>query len=114
MGWIGLGKPPLYREWRWQEVKMRLGGPNFIELPDGALWAGTREYTGALRSDPSQKGASTVLARLTRDSIEPVLLLPSGGDTSYPGLVWHETVLWMSYYSSHEGKSSIYLAKIKL
>jgi hypothetical protein len=45
---------------------------------------------------------------------EPVLTFPSGGDTSYPGLVWHDGLLWMSYYSSHEGKTSIYLAKIKL
>ena len=37
-----------------------------------------------------------------------------GGDCSYPGLVFHEGLLYMSYYSSHEGKTSIYLAKIKL
>src|SRR5205085_7380324 len=45
---------------------------------------------------------------------EPVLTLPSGGDTSYAGLVWHEGLLWVSYYSSHEGKASIYLAKVRL
>jgi hypothetical protein len=44
----------------------------------------------------------------------PQLTLPSGGDNSYPGMVWHGGQLWLSYYSSHEGKSSIYLAKIKL
>ena len=55
------------------------------------------------------------MARMTADGdYEPVLTLPSGGDTSYPGLVWHDGLLWMSYYSSHEGKTSIYLAKIKL
>ena len=46
------------------------------------------------------------------DSYEPVLTLPSGGDTSYAGMVWHNDLLWVSYYSSHEGKTSIYLAKI--
>ena len=35
-------------------------------------------------------------------------------DTSYPGLVWHEGQLWVSYYSSHEGKTSIYLARVRL
>ena len=45
---------------------------------------------------------------------EPALTLPSGGDTSYPGLVWHDGLLWVSYYSSHEGKSAIYLAKVKV
>jgi hypothetical protein len=48
------------------------------------------------------------------DTYEPVLTVPSGGDCSYPGLAWHDGLLWMSYYSSHEGKSSIYLARIRL
>jgi hypothetical protein len=29
-------------------------------------------------------------------------------------MVWHEDLLWISYYSSHEGKTSIYLAKVKV
>lgn len=103
-GWIGTSRAP-YREWKWKPIGHRLGGPNFIPTPDGSLWAGSRIYPG---------GAKTVLARMTRDSYEPVLTLPSGGDNSYPGLVWHEGLLWMSYYSSHEGKTSIYLAKIRL
>ena len=49
----------------------------------------------------------------TRD-LPKGLELPSGGDCSYPGMVWHEGLLWMSYYSSHEGKTSIYLAKVRL
>ena len=49
------------------------------------------------------------------DSETHGMTFTSGGDTSYPGLVWHDGHLWMSYYSSHENKkSSIYLAKIKL
>jgi len=46
-------------------------------------------------------------------TLNEALKLPSGGDTSYAGLVWHEGLLWISYYSSHEGKTSIYLAKVK-
>jgi hypothetical protein len=41
------------------------------------------------------------------------LALPSGGDCSYAGMVWHDDLLWISYYSSHEGKTSIYLATIR-
>lgn len=100
-GYIGTSQPP-YTEWSWNETGYRLGGPNFIVLPDGEMWAGSRYYPG---------GAKTVLARMTTESYEPVATLPSGGDTSYPGLVWHDDVLWMSYYASHEGKTSIYLAK---
>ena len=104
MGWIGASEPP-YKDWKWHETKSRLGGPNFIQLPDHSLWASSRKYPG---------GPKTVLARMTPTSYEPVLELPSGGDTSYAGLVWHEGLLWISYYSSHEGKSSIYLAKVRV
>jgi hypothetical protein len=104
-GWIGTSPPP-YKDWTWTEIPHRLGGPNFLVFPDGVLWAAGRAHT------PS--GPTTVLARMTPRSYEPVLTLPSGGDTSYPGLVFHDGLLWMSYYSSHDGKSAIYLAKIKL
>lgn len=103
-GWIGVSKAP-YKEWTWHEVKHRLGGPNFLQLPNGDLWAVSRSYPG---------GAKTVLARMTRDAYEPVLTFPSGGDTSYAGLVWHDNLLWVAYYSSHEGKSAIYLARVRL
>jgi len=102
-GWLGTSRAP-YTEWKWSETNMRFGGPNFIELPTGELWAVTRNYVPK---------AHTVLAKLTDKSIEPVLTFPSGGDNSYAGLVWREDLLWVSYYSSHEGKTSIYLAKVK-
>ena len=56
----------------------------------------------------------TALFGMTRHGLELALTLPSGGDTSYAGMVWHEGLLWMSYYSSHEDRPSIYLAKIRL
>ncbi len=105
-GWIGRSRPP-YTDWKWNEAGISLGGPNFLRLPDGSLWAAGRA------SSPGE-GPKTIVARMSRDDYEPVLTLPSGGDTSYPGLVWHEGILWISYYSSHEGKSAIYLAKVKL
>jgi hypothetical protein len=103
-GWIGSSRSP-YKEWEWRDAGHRLGGPNFIRFPNGDLWAGSRSH---LKAAPE-----TVLARMTRTSYEPVLSLPSGGDNSYPGLVWYDNLLWVSYYSSHEGKSSIYIAKIE-
>ena len=29
-------------------------------------------------------------------------------------MIFHEDLLWMSYYSTHEEKTSIYLAKVRL
>ena len=78
-----------------------------LRLPDGRYVAAVRLYapkvhTGLCWIDPR---AGTLREFLT---------LPSGGDTSYAGLVWHDGLLWVSYYSSHEGKTSIYLAKVKV
>ena len=114
-GWVGSSLPP-YRDWTFHKLQHRLGGPNFIRIPDGSLWAASRGY---LRGTPvigawTQREPFTVLAKMTLNGYEPVLNLPSGGDTSYPGMVWHQGLLWLSYYSSHEGKTSIYLAKIRL
>lgn len=102
--WIGSSQPP-YTVWSWTKMNENIGGPNYIRSPDGELWASGRRYG---------EQATTVVARLTAESYEPVLTLPSGGDCSYPGMVWHDGLLWISYYSSHEGRSSIYLAKIAI
>ena len=100
---LGKSRPP-YTEWSWQDLGMYFGGPNFIRAPDGAWWAAGRLIKGK---------AETAFCRLDvkNGKLQPVLTLPSGGDTSYPGLVWHDGMLWVSYYSSHQGKTSIYLAK---
>ena len=82
-----------------------IGGPACIVLPDGSIWGSGRLYAHRKR---------TVLARMPPTSYEPVVALPSGRDNSYPGMVWHAGLLWMSYYSGHEGKVDIYLAKIKM
>ncbi len=105
LAWMGRSHPP-YTTWIWRETAHRIGGPNFIRLPDGNLWAGGRCILN---------GVKTFLGPLTLDGVfEPVLELPSGGDTGYPGLVWHEDLLWISYYASHEGKAAIYLARVKI
>jgi hypothetical protein len=105
-GWVGASKPP-YQEWAWKELAVQVGGPNFIHRPDGTTIAAVRLYDGKVRT---ALGSLDVPA----GKFEELLTLPSGGDTSYAGLVWHEDRLWVSYYSSHEGKSAIYLAKVKV
>jgi hypothetical protein len=102
--WIGISSPP-YRDWQWRPAGMFIGGPNFIVLPNGTMVAGGRDVSGS-------GGPRTFVGPMTLHAVEPKWLLPSGGDCSYPGLVLHDDILWVSYYSSHEGKSSIYIAKM--
>jgi hypothetical protein len=103
--WIGTAHAP-YNKWSWHDAGMSVGGPNFIILPNGEMIASGRMNPG--------KQAKTFVGHMTKTSVTPDLVLPSGGDCSYPGMVWHDNKLWVSYYSSHEGKTSIYLAKIAL
>ena len=51
---------------------------------------------------------------MTLTSYNPELVLPSGGDSSYPGFAWHGGLVRTMYYSSHEGNTPIYLAKIRI
>ena len=105
-GKLGIARPP-YTNWEWKDLGVKIGGPHMIRLPDGRLVAGVRTYDG---------GARTALMWVDAEAgkLTEFLKLPSGGDTSYAGLVWHEGLLWVSYYSSHEGKTNIYLAKVRL
>jgi hypothetical protein len=104
---LGIAKPP-YKDFVWKDLGKRIGGPEMILLPNGELLAAGRlyddgEYTALLSVDPG----SGTLTKLLR--------LPSGGDTSYPGLVLDgDDLLWVSYYSSHEGKTSVYLAQVEV
>ncbi len=112
MGWVGRSKPP-YTEWKWSESNYRFGGPNLLQLPSGTWLVGTRDYTQI--KPGTSVGARTILAQLEPNGhLTPLATLPSGGDNSYPGMVWDHGVLWMTYYSSHEGKTAIYCAKIKI
>ena len=105
-GLIGTAQPP-YTRWEWKDLGVRIGGPHMLRIADGRFVAAVRLYDRQARTslcwiDP-QAGKLTEF-----------LPLPSGGDTSYAGLVAHDGLLWVSYYSSHEGKTSIYLAKVRL
>ena len=101
---LGVSHPP-YTEWHWQDLGMRAGGPKMIQLNDGRMLATVRLYDEKVRTslcwvDPEEGAMAECLA------------LPSGGDTSYAGMVEYDGLVWISYYSSHEAKTSVYLAKV--
>jgi hypothetical protein len=104
MGVLAKSSAP-YTNWEFTKLDYRLGGPNFIFYGEKII-VGTRimesdVYTGLLIGD-------------TSGNLRKILKLPSGGDTSYPGLILEKDRLLVSYYSSHEEKTSIYIAEIPL
>ena len=105
-GKLGFAKPP-YKEWTWNDLGVKIGGPQLIQLPDGRLIAGVRLYDNKVRTAIVELNAHT--GKLTE-----LTALSSNGDSSYPGLVWENGILHVSYYSSHEGKTSIYFARVRL
>jgi hypothetical protein len=103
---LGLALPP-YTNWTWKDLNIPIGGPNLIRLPEGQLLAAVRLLDGQTRT-------SLCWINTSDATIHEALTLPSGGDTSYAGLTLQDNILWISYYSSHEQKSSIYLAKVRI
>ena len=103
--------PAPFREWTWRELPLHIGGPDFLVREDGSLIIGGRSYLhpGHVR---------TVLYKGTVDGAldERYILLPSGGDTSYPGLLIEDGKLWVSYYSAEgaSAKTAIFLATLPL
>lgn len=105
---LGSSKPP-YKYWNWRDLGDYIGGPTMHLLNDKtALVAGRTFCNGK---------AKTAIWSLCLEKaiLQPELILPSSGDTSYPGLIIEGDVAYLSYYSCHiDQKSSIYLAKLAL
>jgi hypothetical protein len=109
IGRMGASRPP-YTDWKFVDSNKRFGGPNFIHLGGDRWLAGSRAY------EPD--GAKTQLWWLDPASgrCRDLLTFPSSGDNSYPGIAIDRPGrrVYVSYYSSHEGKAAIYLATLRL
>lgn len=106
---LGISKPN-YKHWQFKDLGTDFngfGGPNLIKIPSGHWIAAGRMHQG---------GSHTALTYIDvkNGTMTKLTKLPSGRDTSYPGLLWHNDILYVSYYSGHEGKTSIYIAKVKI
>ncbi len=131
---MAVAKPP-FTDWRLQDLGEVIPAPLLVEV-------GRREYVIGRQhvrdpggpGDPGDPGDAddpgkivdrrTSIWRVEEDGVVHVLDLPSGGDTSYVGVVRQEDgALLLSYYSQHEVETgekhflypaNIYLAKVRL
>lgn len=105
-----------YTDWDWKDIGFHIGGPALIRLPDGRFIAGGRHMKPQVHTALWEVDIENATLRelITLPSSENITPPGSAWDNSYPGFVWHEDILYVSYYSSHEGKASIYLAKLEI
>jgi hypothetical protein len=105
-----------FKTWQFNKLEQRLGGPNFIFLDDQTLCIGSRYYPSDMseQKNLSKHQTAVFITDLKGKTLKTIPVEQSGGDTSYPGMLVYQNQLWYSYYSSHEGKTSVYLAKIPL
>ncbi len=100
---IGIAEPP-YTEWtRTMSKVTRLDGPRLFQY-DGAVWAVGR-HNPEPRRFPNYPASIVAKKRTALYKVEPDELiylssLPSGGDTSYAGVVVREDTAYVSYYTS--------------
>lgn len=104
---FGVSEPP-YKNWSWTDTGHIIQGPDFIRLASGRMIYAGRDFVDG-------KPNCTVGILTASGHAMPMLVLPSGGDCSYPGLAeGPDGQIWVSYYSSHEGKAAIYLARLRM
>jgi hypothetical protein len=56
----------------------------------------------------------TMIYTFADGELTPYCALPAGGDCAYPEAVQVGDEMLISYYSSHEGTTNIYLARVPL
>lgn len=103
-----------YTDWKWTSCGHLIGGPNFLILPDGQMIAGGRDFKKKASESKGYTHGKMALGPMTLKSYHPQTILLSAKDSGYPGMVYRDETLYVSYYSSHEKKASIYFAKIIL
>jgi hypothetical protein len=104
--YLGRAKAP-YTRWEWQELNTGIYDPNLIRLPDGRIVAAVGLSDQRPRTSLGELDPAT--GKLTE-----FFELPTGGEISDVGLVLHDGHLWVSHHTMFEGKSGVYLAKVKL
>jgi hypothetical protein len=82
------------------------GGPNFLFLDASKILITGRESDQVILS----------LYNLKNNEYKKLLILESGGDCGYAGMVFKDGYLHLSYYSSHAtpGGASVYVARIEI
>lgn len=103
-----LESDPPYAQW-----KPRLAGVPHLSGHCVHTFRGVT-YVLSRTIDYSTRKTGTMIYTYSGSQLQPYCELPSGGDCSYAEAVEHGNEMLVSYYSSHEGSTNIYLARVPL
>ena len=93
-------KPP-YTDWRVECLGVRIQAPCILEH-EGRVYVAGRSVPRLLGETTWAFGQSLYVWELSRGRVTPVLRIPTGGDSTYPGFIKDpEGRLCISYYSQH-------------
>ncbi|APD88094.1 hypothetical protein BM527_04700 [Alteromonas sp. Mex14] len=105
---FGTSKPP-YTKWTWHDLGIYIGGPAAVALSANIFIVAGRHVDWVTRKFSTK----VWLFNSESKELEELHTLPSGGDTSYPGLVVENDNLYVSYYSCHiDNEARVYMAHL--
>lgn len=97
-----------FDKWKFKKIGFRVAGPDLLLLNDERSILATRIYTSETKT--------AIFEGDMLGNFKKKFVLPSQGDTSYPGLLQVGNEIWVTYYSSsgHDNNTEILLARIPI
>jgi len=102
-----LESAPPYTEWKQRDAGTHFSGHSVITIK------GTT-YLLSRTLDSTGKKSGTMIYTLADGKLQPYCALPSGGDCAYAEAAEMGDDMLVSYYSTHEGATSVYVAVVPL
>jgi hypothetical protein len=104
-----------FTDWTFTKANLRVQSPDLLTLPDGRIVCAGRLYT-----DGTPKKGYTSLSWIDprTATVTPFLAFPYNADgyddTGYPGMYWYDNQLWISFHSTIDFPSDIFLAQVSI
>jgi len=101
-GHLGKAQYP-YKEWDWHMLNQPIASPKIIEIKNDLFVTGR-----------GNRGGNMLYHVRNNNILDPIYIFPGEGDSAYPGAIQVGDQLWISYYTTNNKRSAIYLSKIAI
>lgn len=93
-----------YEEWDIKASNIIMQGQDFIVSKNDKIICASRSFVDGTHT--------SLYCSVSNNSFAEIFEFPSGGDTSYPGMIAEDDRILIAYHSSHLSPCDIYLAEI--